>query len=106
MTVVTVDDAKFMDLVPADADPNPLLEVDTFQRQVLGTSVFGERIDPNDERMKSEHVLKVKSLGRYILTFKYDGGEQLQIRAHPDSNYPDKCSSCLGSRSCTVYPDL
>lgn len=77
LTVVTVDDAIFEDLVPVDSKPNPLYDIDTFQRSVLATSVMNVRVDPNDEKMKSAEGLTVKTVDSFLMKFKYDNGKQL-----------------------------
>ena len=74
--MVTFGDFHFDRLSPLDSKLNPYTQDQILQSQILKTQIIkGQRVNPNDPAMQGEKGLKVRTIGKYDLVFKREGGE-------------------------------
>ena len=75
ITIVTTTDDKYLELLPEGTGEEAFLTNAELQHTMLGQEVINERLDPNDERMKSDDGLTLKTAGLNVITFGYRNGK-------------------------------
>ena len=75
VTIVTTTDDKYLELLPEGKGEEAFLTNAELQHTMLGQEVINQRLDPNDERMKNEGGLSLKTAGLNVIKFSYRDGK-------------------------------
>ena len=71
---MTTTDDKYLKLLPDGIGEEAFLTNAELQHTMLGQEIIGERIDPNDDRIRREGGLTLKTAGLNVITFSYRNG--------------------------------
>ena len=71
---MTTTDDMYLKLLPDGIGEEAFLTTAELQHTMLGQEIIGERIDPNDDRIRREGGLTLKTAGLNVITFSYRNG--------------------------------